>query len=71
MLFFSLFITLGNKFHEIHLDNLYMSAKFAHLSSNRKNCVRVQGVCQTGGQSIPRELLQTELQDVKLLDIIW
>ena len=29
---FSLFITLHNKFHEVHLNNLFMSANFSHLS---------------------------------------
>ena len=51
---FSLFLTICNKLHEVHLHNLYMSAKFAHLSYTHQNCVKVQGVCRTGGQGIPR-----------------
>ena len=28
---FYLFLTLRNKFHEVRLENIYMSTKFAHL----------------------------------------
>ena len=54
---FSLLLTLHNKFHKVRLDNLYMSAKFTHFSYNRQNCVKVQGVYQTGDWVIPREVL--------------
>ena len=45
---FSLFITLCDKFHEVHLDYLYMSTKCAHLLYTHQNPVKMQGVCQTG-----------------------
>ena len=54
---FYLFLTLQNKYHEVHLDNLYRSIKFAHLLYTHKNCVKVQGVCLTDGQVIPRGVL--------------
>ena len=65
---FLLFITLCNKFHEVHLDNIYMSAKFAHLSYTHYDCVKVQGFCQTGDWEIPREVLKTELHYFKAVD---
>ena len=65
---FSLFITLCNEFHEIHLDNIYKSKKYSHLSYTHHNCVKVQGVYQTIVRVIPRELLQTELHDNKSVD---
>ena len=37
------FMTLFNKFHEVHLDNIYMSTKCVHLSYTHHNCVKVQG----------------------------
>ena len=55
---FYLFLTLHNKFHEVHLDNLYTSSRFAHPSYTDHNCVEVQGVCQTGGWGIPMEVLK-------------
>ena len=42
---FSLFLTIHNKFNEVHLDNLYMSAKFVHILYTHNNCVNVEGVC--------------------------
>ena len=51
---FSLFLTLCNKFHEVHLDNLYMSANFVHPFYTHQNRVKVQGVRQTGGRVKPR-----------------
>ena len=65
-----LFLTLRNKFQEIHLDNIYMSAEFAHLSYTYQIRVKVQGVCQNGGQGIPRELFQTDFQEKKEVDQI-
>ena len=41
---FSLFITLHSKFQDIHLNIIYMSAKFAHLLYTHQNCLNVQGV---------------------------
>ena len=38
---FYLFLTLRNKFLEVHLDNLYTSARFAHPSYTHHNCVEV------------------------------
>ena len=58
---FYLFITLHNEFHEVHLNNVYMSAKFAHPPYTHHNCVKVQGFCRTSCQGITREVLQTEL----------
>ena len=51
---FPLFVTLRNKFNEVHINNIYMSAKYAHLSYTHHNGVKLQGVCQTGGWEIPR-----------------
>ena len=65
---FSLFLTLRNKFHEVHLDNIYMSAKLLHLSYIHHNFVKVKGVYQNYGQVIPKELFQTELHDKKAAD---
>ena len=62
---FSLFITIPNNFHEIHLNNLYTIEKIAHLSYTHHNCVKVQGVYWNGSQGIPREVLQTEVHDNK------
>ena len=62
---FSLFLTLCNKFYADQLNSLYMSATFLHLSYTHHNRVKVQCVCQTDGQGIPRELLQTELHNKK------
>ena len=64
----SLFVTLYNKFHEVHLDNIYMSANFAHFYYTHQNCVKVWGVCQTGGRVIPREVYQTEFHDKEAAD---
>ena len=52
-------------FYEVHFDNIYMSAKFAHISYTDHNCVKVQGVCQTRGWEIPMELFRTKLHDKK------
>ena len=57
---FYLFITLCNNFHEVHLDNLYMSTIFAYFSYTHNNCVKLQGVYKTGDLVILRELLQTD-----------
>ena len=65
---FSLFLTLHNKFHEVHIDNIYKSAKFAHITYTHHNCVKVRGVYQTGGWGIPREVFQTELHGKKSVD---
>ena len=54
---FSLSLTLFNKFYEVHLDNLYMSAKFVYLYYTHNNWVKLQGVCQTRGKGIPKEVL--------------
>ena len=40
---FFLFLPLFNKRHEVHIDNIYLSVKFAHLSYTHHNCVKVQG----------------------------
>ena len=61
-----LFLSICNKLHEVHLDNIYMSAKFAQLSYTHNNCVKVQGLCRTGSRLIPREVLQTDFQNKKL-----
>ena len=63
--FFSLFITLQNKFHEINLNNLYMSSKFSHIYYSHHNRVKSQGVYWTGIQGIPREASKTYLNDNK------
>ena len=65
---FSLFLTFCNKFHEVHLDNIYISSKFAHLSYTHHNCVKVKGVCQTGSRGIPIEALKTKFHDNKTED---
>ena len=65
---FSLFLTLCNKFHDVHINNIYINAKFAHLLYTIKNRVKVQGVCQTGDWGILREAFQTELHDKKSAD---
>ena len=44
---FYLFLTLSDKFHHVHLDNLYMSAKCVCLSYTHQNLVKVKGFCQT------------------------
>ena len=65
---FYLFLTVHNKFHEVHLDNIHMSAKCGHLSCTPHNCVKGHGVCQNGGQGIPRRVFQTDLHDKKAVD---
>ena len=54
---FYVFQILPDQFNEVHLDNIYMSTKFAHLSYNHQNCVRVQGVYRTGSEVTLREVL--------------
>ena len=61
----SLFLTICNKFYEVHLDNFYMSAKCSHLSHTHRNCVKLQEVYRTGVWVIPKEVLQNELHDNK------
>ena len=65
---FYLFITLCNKFHEVHLGNLYMTTNFSHLSYTHHNPVTVQRVCRTDGWGITTEVLQTEFHDKKPVD---
>ena len=65
---FYLFLTLRNKFHEVHLNNIYMSANILHLSYNHQNYVKVKGVCKTGGRGIPREVLPNEFHYEKAVD---
>ena len=62
---FSLFPKICNKFHEVHLDNIYLSAKNFHLSYTHQSCVKVQGVYQTDGRVIPSEVSQTKCLDKK------
>ena len=71
MLVFLLFITLRNKFHGVHLNNLYMSAKFAHHSYTHQNCVKVHGVFLTSGWVIIRGVLQNKLHDKKAVYLVW
>ena len=65
---FYLFLTHHPKFHEVNLDNLYMSAKFVHLSYTHQNYVKVQGFCQNGNRVIAREALKTEFHNKKVAD---
>ena len=60
LMWISPFLTLYNKVHEVHLDNIYMRAKCFHLSYTYNNCVKLQGVSRNGGQGIQRELFQAK-----------
>ena len=65
---FFLFLTFRIKFHEVHLDNLYISSKFMHLSYTKHNCVKMQDVCRTDGWGIPREAFKNDFHDNKTED---
>ena len=54
---FYLVLTVCNKFHKVHLENLYNSAKCVHLLYTHNNCIMVQGFCQNGSWVIPRGVL--------------
>ena len=68
---FSFFLTLRNKFYEVHLDNIYMSTKYAYLSYTYQNCVKVKGIYKARGCSIPIELFKTKFHDKKVADQAW
>ena len=64
----SLFIKNCNKFHDVHLGNLYMSAKSAHPFYTHHNCVNIKGGCRTVVIGIHREVLQNKFHDKKEAD---
>ena len=65
---FYLFLTLSNKFHEVHLNNIYMSKKFENLSYTHHNCVKVQGYVEMAVREYQGKYCKPELHDKKSVD---
>ena len=48
-------------YHQVRLDNLYMSAKFALGSLNHPRKVIIEGVSRTSSRGVPTQILQQEV----------
>lgn len=50
------------------MDNLYISASFARHTIKSKNEVKIHGVTRIVDRGIPKCILQTEYQNIKIAD---
>jgi Transposase IS4 len=57
---------LRDKGHRVHMDNLYLSAKFAKACFNHEMNVHIAGVTRKTGRGLPAGVLQEEVKNKRL-----
>jgi hypothetical protein len=60
-----LFDTLKDKYHDVGMDNLYLSLKFAREAFTGKNAVMMHGVTRLTGRVLPHCVIQNEGKNQK------
>jgi len=60
---------LKDRFHKVHVDNLYMSAKFAKGAWNLPTKVMVGGVTRTNDRGLPNHVLQEPVKKEQHLSV--
>jgi hypothetical protein len=60
-----LFDTLKDKYHDVGMDNLYLSLKFAREAFTGKNQVMMHGVTRRTGRGLPSSVIQNEEKNQK------
>mgnify|MGYP000036765968 CR=1 FL=1 len=61
--------TLTSKFHNVWVDNLYMSAKFAKTAFSSKNKGMLSGVTRTANRGLPAMVKQKEVKDNEIISV--